>query len=212
MRVELDLLENDKQITDMILNQIKTYIENAINKSLTKIADELKTLVASALRNQPEYASLMSGTLKAEFGLSDSSSINSIIIALVNTLQISKQNIQIKSSGLSGGLTLTMMKSDDMNGIIYSSIAGVSSGEQFLPWLEWLLFSGNTEIVKGYDIKYGNYSRSRSGMAIMDISSNGWSVPKQFSGNINDNWTTRAIDSVETDIYRIIKTNIESQL
>jgi hypothetical protein len=49
-------------------------------------------------------------------------------------------------------------------------------------------------------------------MAIMIPSSSSWRVPPQFAGTENDNWTTRAINSVEDSVYKIIQENIEKNL
>ena len=39
-----------------------------------------------------------------------------------------------------------------------------------------------------------------------------WRVPAEFSGSQQNNWTTRAIDSVDKEIYQIITSNIEKNL
>ena len=122
MRLGLNILETSNDISKLILEQIQIKLESAINQSLNSITSELKIAVADALRNQPEYSSLMAGTLKAEFGIPNSSVVESVITNLVDTLTITKQPIKLGTSGLSGGLTLTMMKSDDMNGIINAEI------------------------------------------------------------------------------------------
>jgi hypothetical protein len=46
----------------------------------------------------------------------------------------------------------------------------------------------------------------------MKPSSSDWSVPSEFSGTEKDNWTTRAVNSVEQDVYAILQNNIEKYL
>lgn len=213
MKLTCKVLESNADITKFILEDIKKQIDIAINKSIPNISQEIKSLVAEALRNQPEYASLMTGTLKAEFGIFSSSSIQSVINGLIETLQVTKDNIKISNNGLSGGFKLTMMKSDDLNGLIYADFASVIDDDGYvLPWLQWLLLEGQSIIVKNYEVLYTKSASSRSGMALMKPSNSSWKVPAQFSGTEKNNWTTRAINSIEDNIYAIIQKNIEKYL
>jgi len=149
MKFSLRLLESDSKISKLIMDDIKDKIDLVIKNSLSDISREIKELVSEALRNQPEYTSLMAGTLKAEFGIPDSSSVNAVIDALVSTLEIKNNPIKITNNGITGGFTLTMIKSNDINGIIYDDIASVNDAKGYsLPWLEWLLLKGNETLVK----------------------------------------------------------------
>lgn len=214
MRLTLNVLESDSEISKLIIEQIKNVLDNAISRALPIIQREIKNLIAEALRNQPEYSSLMTGKLKAEFGIPDSSRVNGVIDGLVETLSVNRQSLKFTTRGISGGFTITMIKSDDISGLIYTDIASVIDEKGYsLPWLEWLLLKGNTTIVKNYKVRYVNSDRSRSGMALMYPSdSSGWKVPSDFAGTQTNNWTTRAIDSVESDIYKILQSNIEQYL
>jgi len=195
------------------MDELKIILDKAINTALPKISTEIKILISESLRNQPEYSSLMTGTLKAELGIADATSINSVIDALIETLAVQRNDIKVTNKGLSGGFVLTMMKSDDMNGVIYTEPASVKDASGYsLPWLEWLLLKGNEILVKNYEVSYFPSPYSRSGMAIMIPSSSSWRVPPQFAGTENDNWTTRAINSVEDSVYKIIQENIEKNL
>ena len=213
MKFSLRLLETDNQIAKLIMDELKIILDKAINKALPTISSQIKILVSESLRNQPEYSSLMTGTLKAELGIADATSINSVIDALIETLSVQRNAITVTNKGLSGGFVLTMMKSDDLNGVIYADIASVKDASGYsLPWLEWLLLKGNEILVKNYEVSYFPSPYSRSGMAIMIPSSSSWRVPPQFAGTEKDNWTTRAINSVEDSVYKIIQENIEKNL
>jgi hypothetical protein len=212
MKYSLKLLETDQQVFNLILQEIQKTLDSALNRAIPRITSEVKTLVSTSLRNQSEYISLMAGTLKAEFGLPDSSVVNSVIQAMVDSLIITKQNITIKpKSGISGGLILNMIKSD-FSDIINQDIANVTTEEYALPWLKWLLLEGTASIVKNYNVLYGPSPYSRSGLAIMKNSDSDWSVPSTFAGTESDNWTTRAIRGIDKDIYNIIQNNIEKNL
>ena len=211
MRISANIVETNDEINTMILEIMADHINDTLNIAMPKITTEIKELVALSLREEPEYQSLLSGRLKAEFGLSDTNMVDNIIDKLVSTIDVSRPTVSYNKIGLVGGFTITMMKSDDMNGVIFTDIASViSNNGQHLPWLQWLLLEGNNAIVKNFDVKMGSYSQSRSGMAIMVSSRDNWRVPPEFVGTISNNWTTRAIDRIEDKIYTLIQDIIEA--
>jgi hypothetical protein len=213
MKFSINLLESDDQIKSMIFKTIIDKLSITIDKSLSPINEGIKTIVREALKQEPEYASLVSGKLRAELGIPDSSVINLVVDALVDTLQVNKQPLTSSSTGIKGGFIMNMMKSDDLGGVLYSSISSVSDSKGYsLPWLEWLLLQSNTPIVKNYSVKYGPSPYSRSGMAIMVPSKDSWRVPPEFAGSQNDNWTTRAISTIDKSVYNLIQNTIEKYL
>jgi hypothetical protein len=206
MRISANIVETNDEINTMVLEIMADHINDTLNIAMPKITAEIKELVALSLKEEPEYQSLLSGRLRAEFGLSDTNMVDNIIDKLVSTIDVSRSTVSYNRIGLVGGFTITMMKSDDMNGLIFTDIASViNSNGQHLPWLQWLLLEGNKAIVKNFDVKMGSYPQSRSGMAIMVSSKDNWRVPSEFVGTISNNWTTRAIDRIEDKIYSLIE-------
>jgi hypothetical protein len=214
MKFSIDLLKSTDDIVKLILENLKNQINKTINKALPSIEKEIKILIKESLMSEPEYSSLKAGTLRAELGIANVSDVDNVIQAMADTLNFSQNPIKIVSNGLSGGFVLTMIKSDDISGIIYSDSASVVDNERgySLPWLEWLLLKGNDVLVQNYSVNYTNSSRSRSGMALMVESDQNWRVPQPFTGKINNNWTTRAISKAESQIIKIIQTNIENNI
>lgn len=214
MKFSLKLVEKNNDITKSILQALKKEVEKVIKKSLPKMTIDIKQIVKESLMNEPEYSSLKSGTLRAELGIANISDVDNVIDAMADTLNISFQSIKITNSGLSGGFTLTMIKSDNISGIISSDSANVIDKDRgySLPWLEWLLLKGNGSIVQNYSVNYTNSLRSRSGMALMIESKNDWKIPTNFAGTIDNNWTTRAISKIESQIIKTIQNNIEDNI
>jgi hypothetical protein len=214
MKLSVSLLETDAVIRNHILNQIKDYMSAAIVKSQPTINSKIIEILKEALKEEPEYASLMNGSLRLEFGIPDVNQVNAVVNALAETTSIQQIPLKINNYGITGGFKLVAMKSDDMNGIIGSVMASVSDTERgyVLPWLEWLLLKGNEPIVRNYDVKIGPNPYSRTGMAIMIESKKNWRVPPQFAGTISNNWTTRAIDRCSKSIQQIIEKTIEDNL
>ena len=91
---------------------------------------------------------------------------------------------------------------------VLSSPAGVTINHQStnfkglsLPWLEWLLVSGDQFKIDGYKIQHGSFprARSRSGMAIM-VEKGSWVVPQGFAPfNANNNFVTLTLHKLATD-------------
>jgi len=213
MNLSLKILETDSQIRNLILQEIKKVVDNSISKSIPKIINEIKPVVESALKSEPEYQSLINGKLKAELGIPDSSQVDSVINLMVNTLKINYVSTNIGNLGLSGGFQLTMLESSTLGGVIASTPAYVTDIKGYsMPWLEWLCLKNNALIVRNFDVKYGSDPNSRTGMAIMVPSNNSWRVPPEFAGSQDKNWTTRAIERVESQVYSIIQKNIEANI
>jgi len=214
MNLELKLLESNSEIRNLILTAMKDHLDITFSKAVSGIITEVKMVVSEALKQEPEYESLMSGSLKYEFGIPDSGIVDTVIEEMVNTLNLEYKSVTINNLGLSGGYKLTMIKSDDINGIINNQSAKVVDGGRGyeLPWLSWLLFQANKPIVKNFEVKIAPNPSSRTGMAIMVDSNKNWRVPPEFAGTISNNWTTRAIEKTESRILKAMQTHIEKYL
>ena len=148
MRFSVKLLESNAEIQNIILTQIRDIISPAIDKAMHYLRSEIKIIVEQALKSEPEYTSLISGKLRADFGIPDVGAVDSVVSTLVNTLEIQQKPIDIKRNGLSGGFSLYMMRSSDIGGVIGLDIASSKDPAGYsLPWLEWLLLKNNETIV-----------------------------------------------------------------
>lgn len=213
MNFQLRLLSSNREISQLILENISTYLNPRLDRALVNIQNNLSILVADALRSEPEYQSLLSGQLKAELGIPDTDMIESVVVALSQAININKKPISIKTNGISGGFTINMIKSNDLSGVIKNAAASINVTEGSIPWLEWLTLKGNEILVKDYIVKLGPNPNSRSGMAIMKGSvGDAWRVPPMFAGTENNNWITRAISRIENNIYDLIIKSIEDQI
>jgi len=79
--------------------------------------------------------------------------------------------------------------------------------EHVIPWLKWLLYDGQRILVEDYTVIFGDFGKlrvSRSKKALMRQSVKGWSMPAEHDGTEQDNFITRAFDSVETEMQKLI--------
>lgn len=214
MKITFRLVDSDSDIQKQILNLLKDTMDKAFKQSLPKIKHRVKQEVKDAIVTEPEYQSLIGGKLKYEFGIPSSQKIESIIDIWINNITINYSGIKIGGRGLSGSLSLGMIRSsyDDVLANDGATVVDSQSGA-VLPWLEWLLLYGGKIIVRDYKVQIAPNSRSRTGMAIM-VQSGGsnWRVPPEFAGTASNNWITRALDKIDSKITDILEEELEKAI
>jgi hypothetical protein len=213
MKYSLNLLDKQSNIRREILSALKIEIDKALSMCVTKLKAPLSNLIKTALMSEPEYSSLISGQLRSEFGIADVGNVDIAINNISNSINIQKKAVSINNVGLSGGIELNIINNQDY-GALTDSSAFVNDTERgySLPWLEWLLLKGNTILVRNFEVEFGENPRSRSGNAIMIGSKSNWRVPPEFAGTIRDNWTTRALSRIDTDIIKLVQSTFESSI
>jgi hypothetical protein len=163
------------------------------------LQQKIMPIIQAVLLSSPEINSLQNGILRAEFGLT-SDPTDELIAAILSTISIRPLYAQ-KNRG--GGIEITMQPSD------YSNILGQSFAQQpidggSLPWLSWLLTLGDTVIITDFGVEFGSFKTSRTGEAKMSSKAAPYKVNSAFSGTLNDNFITRAINRVYPQIQSII--------
>jgi hypothetical protein len=213
MIFELRLLETKSEITRLIFNQIKDYLEPRIDRAANNSVEDIRVLISEALKQEPEYQSLINGQLKAELGLPNTNVVDSVIDLLSRSTQLETKPLAIKTTGLTGGFSLYMIKSDDLGGVINTVSASVNIDGGSIPWLEWLTLKGNQILVRDFKVQFGPNKNSRSGLAIMKPSTgSNWRIPPEFVGTQNNNWITRAISTIDNKVYDLMIKNLEAQI
>lgn len=208
MKIQFKILEKNKEIENKILNALLPEIADTMKSASKSITKNIKELVIQAIQNSPEYSSLISGSLKAEFGIPDAEQrLIELLNIWINNINVTFQPATISNSKIKSSFKLELIRSDlsDVLGSDAAIIIDNLSGKSVY-WLEWLSLSGDKSILKDYTIVYAPSRRSRTGLAVMRSQSGSrWKVPSEFSGTINNNWITRAIDSVSDEIQKIIE-------
>lgn len=215
INLSLNILESDSQISKAIKDALVTKISKAFRRSVSDIEPKIKYVVIEGIKSEPEYGSLMGGTLRYDFGIPNTSNVDKVIDAMVNrSFYVSNRPISARGAGISGGFTIQMIKNDDIDSLIMTDIASTIDMEGYsLPWLKWLLREGNAPLVKNYKVSYGPNAKSRTGNAVMvEEEGSNWSVPAKFSGTITENWITRAVSKLDGVIINIIKSSIEKYI
>jgi hypothetical protein len=207
MNFTLKILENNQVIQKNILTALLPEVSKYMNKAIASIKRELPSIVGEAIMSEPEYSSLLSGQLKFELGIPDAGSkISHLINIWISNMVVDYKSPTLTNSSIRSSFSAKLIRTNfsDVLGTddayVNDSLRGYS-----LPWLEWLLLDGNAIVVPNYEVVMGSNPRSRTGSAVMKISSDSWKVPDQFSGTISDNWITRAISNSQDKIQKLLE-------
>jgi hypothetical protein len=205
MKNSIEIKESDAQIFNSIckalLPDIIIYMDNAIQI----IQKELPIILETAIINSQEYQSLVSGQLKYEFGIVDAANkIDGLLKIWINNIEYNYQKPTFNGKKINSKFSANLIKAD-LSDVLYTEYAQMTDTLRgySLPWLEWLLVDGSKTIIDQFEVQLGPNKYSRTGYAIMRPGQ-GWSVPSQFAGTIEDNWLTRSIDSVSNEINNLL--------
>ena len=196
-------LESNSQLEKQIRKALADEINKTLKPQVTQLETKLKPVFRSALQKSPEINSLSSssGTLRLEFGL-DSDPSAAIINAVIESLNV--EWVKVNPTNFSGGLIVTIQPSD------FNNLLTLPQGNQSiiggsLPWLSWLLTLGDTVIITGYGVEFGSFPNTRTGQAKMSTKFAPYKVNSAFSGTIDDNFITRAIEKTTPEVEKIIR-------
>lgn len=203
--LSVNIVESVDEIGQRILRALLPQIQEYLKRAFDTTKNNIESIVNNAIINSVEYQSLLSGKLKYEFGLPDSQSRLSTILSILSQLKVVYNKPKIVKSQIHGSFIISMIEEDYLNLLSSSAaILNTEKGSQ-LEWLRWLLLLGDKTIIKEYAIEIGPNPRSRTGNAVMVAQTKGrWNVPPEFSGTKNNNWITRAIDSVSDEIDQLL--------
>lgn len=212
MILSLNLLDNNTTITSNILQALIPEINSYMTKSVSKLRKILPSIIRNAITNTPEYDAILNGKLQYELGISDPAQKLAGLLDLWSTnISITYNAPRASKIRIVSSFSVNMIRVD-FSDVLYSDYAIVVDGLRgySLPWLEWLLLYGNKTIVKNSKVVFGPNRSSRTGFALMRESSESWKIPSQYSGTIDDNWITRAIDRYGNDIEQAIDSALQT--
>lgn len=198
------LTESNNVIAQNMLKALLPEINTYFNTISQNMKQNISNIVVSYIKAQPEYESLISGKLKAEFGLPDASSrLSTILNQIESGAMVQTKPLSISGGKLRGSIKLQMIQKDFGDLLSLGDATFTTEKGSSLEWLKWLLVEGDNIIISEYYFIAGPYSTSRTGMGIMHGFQGGsWRVPPEYAGNINNNWITRAIDAASSDIQK----------
>jgi len=204
--VRIKLLESNKEIASKINKALAREFNAKMRKKSAVLNNRLRPIITNALFNSPEILSLQSGVLRFDFGLTGDPGPQ-IVQAVVDSLRISVNPAKGNSNNISGGFLLHLQPNDYTNLLTLPVAMQALEIEGRVPWLEWLLLAGDAIIIAHFGVEYGA-GKGRSGGAHMvrlaDAPFGPFKVNSTFSGTIDNNFITRAISRVSSQIKQAI--------
>lgn len=194
------------KLTTALVAEMSKAIIQTLNKNKKSITTHVRSLARANLMDSPEVKSIMdeNGKLRIELGVVNG---DSDIVKIIDEI-ISKTNVSVIKSGTPSKEIIIEIKTYieaeyiDFYSKSYSSY--ITSGGTQVEWLSWLLEAGNTDVVFGYQIKYG-VDIGRTGEAIMLPSKTAnWRVPPEFSGVSDNNFVTRSFANIDKELLKFI--------
>jgi len=198
--LSLKLVESDNVITAKIYKAYAKELEKHFRSVSGSLLSSLRPIITSALSSSPEIQSMSGGLLQADFGLTSNPG-QSIVSSIISTLALKTEKVSTNGKIITGGFTVVMQPQDYSNLFSLPVATQIIEGGS-LPWLKWLLTLGDTIIIANFGVEYGPYGRT--GRARMTEESRPFKVNSAFSGTVDDNFITRAIQRSKSQIINAI--------
>tara|TARA_Y100000817_G_scaffold296190_1_gene271529 strand:- start:1321 stop:1935 length:615 start_codon:yes stop_codon:yes gene_type:complete len=197
----INLTESARAIALKINKGLASIFNKIVSKKARSIEEQIRPLVSAALLSSSEIRSLSSGTLRIDFGLTQDPSAD-IVNAVTNSLSVQARKAVASSSGIKGGVLITLQPADYSNLFSLSTATQITEKGEVLPWLEWLLTLGQQVIIADFGVEYGSYGRTGGGRMVEGVAA--FKVNSQYAGTIDNNFITRAINPILPQIRNII--------
>lgn len=208
MTAQLKIIESIDSIKAKILFEVKEQVNKKMRGYAPVISRQVGNLIEYKLLDTPHAQSILSGQLRADFGLSEADA-KSALTDLISTI---RKNIRVKLDIKADGAirnAWAMQVNILPPGLIdkLSQVGTYDSGGHSISWMKWLLTKGVSIIYEDYSIMYGSFSTSRSGQAIMAKRVNGemFRVEPEFAGTAEDNFVVNTLSSLLPEIGLIMR-------
>lgn len=214
--ISVNLITTSSEFQKMAMEAIRDELNKRIPLAIKPIEEKIANSIKRIFIVSNEYDALVNGPLNAHFGIPQAEAIqrlDEIINKVADSVVVEFKRISVRGDKFTGGLDIKAVNGDfsDVLSLPAARVELDSGGH--IPWLEWLLLRGDSIILAGYEIKFGNYPQSRSGSAIMvknDIKA--WKVPIGVSGTVRDNWFTRAVENSFDFLDKLIDKAVQDSL
>lgn len=214
MKFTVEIAESSDKLNRLALKAFQKKMSKIMIKASREITREVRKLIKSSIRDQPEYSSLDNGELAAHFGLKNGrQKIERIIDIWAGNFIVKQTKATVGSGLVSFKMEIKAVRSDYSDVLTEEAATVRTKKGDILPWLEWLLKFGDRVIIRDFEIDFNPISGTRSGQAYMRKKAGGtWSVPPQFSGTQRNNFVTRAFKDLDSKLENIIKKAIKNAM
>lgn len=185
---------------DLLKAYMKEVNDN-FSRSVPKIKNAISGIIFNAVYNSPELQSVRIGKLKLDFGIVQDSSFE-IASAVSRSISIKYDRFIYRDGHIEGGVYVNVQPQSYLNILDLPASVTLTENGAILPWLDWLLNYGDSIIILNFGVKYTN--GGRSGGAIMTPKNRPFKVDPIYSGTVEDNFITRALNGSYSEIEKKI--------
>ena len=207
-RIGARLLESDKAIQTKIYQGLATEVNKVLIKKVDRVRSNIVPIIQTALLASPAIVSLGGGVLRFDFSLTADPGPQ-IVDGIISSLRVKVQKAKASSGSIRGGFILYMQPANYSNLLSLPIAMQALEIEARIPWLEWLLTVGDTIIIANFGVEYGAGLGRSGGAHMVKFPSphahlGPFKVNSQFSGNVDNNFITKAIAEVEAPLQNAI--------
>lgn len=213
-------LKNEKELKKHIRLSIIKHFYNMLVKATEEIKQKIAAYNVAQWQLTDTYDSLINGDLNHQFGFHEGSAkrkVDAVLHKIANRIKvIPKINGRGKNPEL---LRIIIIQYGRVGSDVLDSRDALipirpTKNRTHIPWLRWLLFYGNSYLIKNYAYLDITSDSSRSGRGIMIPEEGAWKIPSKYTGTANSNWLSRTFEEnrqlIETAYRNIIKSALES--
>lgn len=207
-KLDLDI----NAIRSSVLDDLAKQLASTFKKASPRIRERVGEVAVDAIKESPEYASLLSGRLRNELGVVNPEPIlQAVVRNIQNGVFVTSQGARRAGNNIDGGMTIEILKGDYSEVLEVAGANFTSEGTHDIPWLRWLTLEGDAILISDFRFSAGHSAYSRTGDGLM-LPKGSWKVPSQFSGVESDNWLTRALDKILPSVEKILTEEIQANL
>lgn len=209
--ISVTISKSTKDIGEQLANELVLEINKKLAFHKNKLKNNILLEVYNRVINDDVIKSIVSGKLRAEFGLSNdiiSTIAQDIAFAVTQETAVYLRSFIARKTVVVGGLRVEFFNKDYAQ-ILNIPGASYNSNGHDINWLRWLLLNGVETIVMDFHILYKYAKKSRSGQAIM-VPKGFWYIPGEYAGDASDNFLTRSI--LDKGFLDRLRVNIQESL
>lgn len=211
MSIQINL-QLEKRFAAKFKAEVNSEIMKKILKSINPVTESIEFaiqgLVRGKLLQSPTVQEIAGGRLRAELGLVDGAArISNIINTWAEAIEVT----YVRTLSTFGGILVSMKTQDYSNVLSMSEAEFVTEKGVVLEWLRWLLLEGSARIISNHFFKGSPRGRTGGGIMIERQAAT-WSIPQKHAGTADDNFATRALESMQDEIDVIIRREITKVL
>lgn len=210
MDLTISLITTEQELVNEIMSQYKVYVDSLLINGVDKISKAIQQQIKVLILGSPIVPAITTD-LGKQLGITPEIATNVIeeIIDVVSaSIEVAYQTLSVVNGKIvSGGYTIKVLRSDFADILAIQDASYTTTSGVVIPWLNWLLYAGVSPVVYGYRIELDphNTSGSRTGAIMVKDPNNRWAVPSEYAGTQSDNFLTRALMPLETEIGDIVK-------